>query len=90
METKQINATVEWMSCGQDHPCGDTHRRCEIHTLEQLTDSDILDLVNEHSKLPKSEFDKGGLSMAQYFAGYYTIEKTTYGYFYHGVEPYDD
>jgi hypothetical protein len=90
METRQINATVKWGKCGQDHPYGDTHRRCEIHTNEELTDKDILDLVGEHSKLPESEFDKGGLSMAQYFVGYYTIEKTDYGYFYHGVEPYDD
>lgn len=90
METRQINAIVKWGKCGQDQPYDDTHRRCEIYTNEELTDSDILDLVGEHSKLPKSEFKKGGLPMSQYFIGYYTIEKTDYGYFYHGVEPYDD
>ena len=90
METRQINATLLWRKCGQDQPYGDTHRRCEIHTSEQLTDNDVLNLVGEHSKLPKSKFKESGLSMAQYFVGYYTIEKTDYGYFYHGVEPYDD
>lgn len=90
MEATQINVECKWGKCGQDHAYGDTHRRCEIHTKQELTNAEILNLVNEHHKLPKEEFDKGGLTMAQYFCGYYTIEKTTYGYFYHGIEPYDD
>lgn len=82
--------TLNWIHVGQYRPYGDTYRVCEVHTNEQLSDSDILNLVNEHHKLPKEEFDKGCSSMAQYFAGWYTVERTEYGYLYTGCEPYDD
>lgn len=89
---KQIEATLKWTKVGQKHAYGDFHRECEIHTKEELTNEDILSLTEETGKMEKSIFDSKALSMPleEYFRGYYTIEKTPYGYYYHGVEPYDD
>ena len=90
METKQINATLNWSHVGQYRPYGDTYRVCEIHTTQELSVSDILSLIDNRGKLPKEEFDSKQLTMSEYFTGYYTIEKTQYGYLYTGVEPYTD
>jgi hypothetical protein len=90
MEAKQINATLNWSHVGQYHSYGDTYRVCEIHTTQELSVSDILSLVDNRGKLPKEEFDSKQLTMSEYFTGYYTIEKTQYGYLYTGVEPYTD
>ena len=90
MEIKQIEADLKWKQCGQSHPYGDTHRICEIHTKENLSKEDILLLVHNNGKMEKEEFDNTLKDMGTYFRGYYTLQKTYYGYLYHGVEPYDD
>jgi hypothetical protein len=90
MEAKQINAELKWTHCGQKHAYGDSHYECEIHTKEELEEKDILLLVNNGRRLPKEEWQKRHGDINEYFRGYYTITKTTYGYFYHGVYPYDD
>lgn len=83
-------ATLNWTHVGQYHSYGDTFRVCEVHTDVELTDDEILSLVGNGNKRPKSEFDKGCSSMLEYFTGWYTIERTDYGYLYTGCEPYDD
>jgi hypothetical protein len=83
-------ATLNWTHVGQYRPYGDTYRVCEVRTDEQLSDSDVLNLVGEHHKRPKAEFDKGCSSPMEYFAGWYTVEHTEYGYLYTGCEPYTD
>ena len=90
MEAKQINAELKWTHCGQKHAYGDSHYECEIHTQEELEEKDILLLVNNGRRLPKEEWQKRHGDINEYFRGYYTIVKTSYGYFYHGVYPYDD
>ena len=90
MEVKQINAELKWTHCGQKHAYGDSHYECEIHTQEELEEKDILLLVNNGRRLPKEEWQKRHGDINEYFRGYYTITKTNYGYFYHGVYPYDD
>ena len=90
METKQLNVELKWTHCGQYHPYGDTFRECEIHTNEDIPEKDILLLVKNGSKLPKEEWQKGTGDIGVYFAGWYTITKTNYGYKYIGCEPYTD
>ena len=92
MEVKQINAELKWTHCGQKHAYGDSHYECEIHTQEVLEEKDILLLVNNGSRLPYEEWKERtvGYNPDVYFRGYYIITKTDYGYFYHGVYPYDD
>lgn len=81
---------LNWTKCGQMHAYGDTYRICEIITNEELEESKILELIRNGKKLRKDIFDSTKKTMIQYFTGYYTIEKTIYGYLYTGVEPYDD
>jgi hypothetical protein len=90
MEIKQINAELVWKHRGQKHPYGDLHYECEIHTEQELSDEDILDLTGERGRLPYKEWKDKISNIDDYFKGYYTIQKTQYGYFYHGVYPYDD
>lgn len=89
MEVKQIDAKLIWQHCGQKNPYGDSHYECEIHTNQELSDEDILDLTDEKGRLPYKEWKKCD-DINDYFKGYYTIKKTDYGYYYHGVYPYDD
>lgn len=86
----QIEAKLVWKKHGQIRPYGDNHYDCEIHTKEELSDADILQLTKETGRLPYEEWKKRRNNISDYFKGYYTIEKTDYGYFYHGVYPYDD
>lgn len=86
----QIEAKLVWKKHGQIRPYGDSHYDCEIHTKEELSDADILQLTKETGRLPYEEWKKKRNNISDYFKGYYTIEKTNYGYFYHGVYPYDD
>ena len=90
MEAKQINAELKWTHCGQINAYGDSHYECEIHTQEELEEKDILLLVNNGRRLPYKEWRKRHGDINEYFRGYYIITKTNYGYFYHGVYPYDD
>lgn len=90
METKQINAELNWTHVGQYNPYGDTHRICEVHTDENLDEKDILSLVHNGEKLPKQEWKQYNNNILTYFRGYYVLEKTPYGYLYHAVEPYTD
>ena len=55
-----------------------------------MTDDEILDITKEKGRLPYEEWKKRRNNISDYFKGYYTIEKTNYGYLYHGVYPYDD
>lgn len=89
METKQINAELNWVHVGQYNAYGDTHRICEITTNEKLDESVILSLVGNGSKLPEDKWKNAG-DATVYFRGYYTLKKTNYGYLYHAVEPYCD
>ena len=81
---------IKWKRCGQWHAYGDTHRECEIHTDEEMSDKEILARLGETGKMEESVFKNTEKTMEQYFRGYYTIKKTPYGYYYHGIEPYDD
>lgn len=89
-EIKQYDVQLNWTKCGQLHAYGDTHRVCEIHTKEEIPENDLLLLVKNGSKMEKSKFDNTMKDMATYFRGYYTLQKTDYGYLYHAVEPYTD
>lgn len=86
----QIEAKLVWRHSGQRHAYGDSHYECEIHTKQELSDNDILQLTKETGRLPYEEWKKRTGNINDYFKGYYTITKTDYGYFYHGVYPYDD
>ena len=90
MEIQQIIADLKWKHRGQKHPYGDSHYECEIHTQDNLSDEDILNLTDEKGRLPYKEWKEKINNINDYFKGYYTIQKTPYGYFYHGVYPYDD
>lgn len=90
MEIKQLNAELKWTHCGQKHAYGDTFRECEIHTPDVLEENDILLLVGNGHKLPKTEWQKNTDDISIYFGGWYTITKTEYGYKYIGCEPYTD
>lgn len=90
MEIKQIEAELVWKHHGQKHAYGDSHYECEIHTNQELSDDDILDLTDERGRLPYKEWKEKISNINDYFKGYYTIKKTDYGYYYHGVYPYDD
>jgi hypothetical protein len=81
---------LKWLRHGQQRPYGDSYYDCEIHTDEEMTDEEILKITKETGRLPKEEWDKRKNNIGDYFRGYYTIEKTSYGYLYHGVYPYDD
>ena len=87
---KHLNVELKWTHAGQYHPYGGTYRICEIHTPDLIEENDILLLVGNGKKLSKDVFDSKKLTMLEYFTGYYTIEKTDYGYLYTGVEPYCD
>lgn len=88
---KQIEAELKWLESGQRRPYGDSYYTCEIHTKQELTDKEILALTKETGRLPYDEWkEKSAKSIDAYFKGYYTIEKTDYGYLYKGVYPYDD
>ena len=87
----QPECTLNWVHSGQYRPYGDTFKECEIHTNDSMKEKDLLLLVNNGSKLPKVEWDKHKFnSAAVYFQGWYTLEKTYYGYKYVGCEPYTD
>jgi hypothetical protein len=93
MEIKQYDVELIWTHSGQRHAYGDSHYECEIHTKEDIPEKDILLLVNNGKRLPYEEWKAKSVdvfNMDIYFLGYYTIKKTDYGYFYHGVYPYDD
>lgn len=75
---------------GQRHSYGDSYYTCEIHTKEEMTDDEILSITKEKGRLPYEEWKKRRNNINDYFRGYYTIEKTNYGYLYKGVYPYDD
>lgn len=91
MEVKQLNVELNWTHVGQYHAYGDTYRECEIHTPDILEDNEVLLLVQEKHKLPKEEWKvKSQNDIMVYFRGWYTIDKTDYGYKYIGCEPYDD
>ena len=90
MKVKTLNVDLKWTHVGQYRPYGDTHRVCEIHTTQELSEKDILDVVKHGNKLRKDIWEGKDLSIGEYFTGYYTIEKTKYGYKYEGVEPYTD
>ena len=81
---------LKWLEHGQRSSYGDSHYTCEIHTKEEMTDGEILDITKEKGRLPYEEWKKRRNNISDYFKGYYTIEKTNYGYLYHGVYPYDD
>ena len=89
---QQSSIDLKWVYVGQYNPYGDIYRVCELHTKDILDEDTILNLVGDNNKLRKDIFfDRGDqLTMGEFFTGYYTIEKTEYGYKYTGVEPYDD
>lgn len=87
---KQIEAELKWVERGQRHAYGDSFYTCEIHTKQELTDDEILELTKEKGRLPYEEWRKRMGNISDYFRGYYTITKTDYGYLYKGVYPYDD
>jgi hypothetical protein len=90
MEVKQLNVELKWVHCGQKHAYGDSHYECEIHTPDVMEEKELLLLVNNGNRLPYEEWRLHTGNAEVYFRGYYTLEKTTYGYYYHGVYPYDD
>lgn len=81
---------LKWLEHGQRHPYRDSYYTCEIHTEDEMTDSEILSITKEEGRLPYEEWKKRINNISDYFKGYYTIEKTSYGYLYKGVYPYDD
>lgn len=81
---------LNWLEHGQRHAYGDSYYTCEIHTNKPMTDAEILSVTKETGRLPYEEWRKRSGNMSDYFKGYYTIEKTSYGYLYKGVYPYDD
>lgn len=90
MIVEQLNAEITWAHVGQYHPYGDTVRVAEIACVEPLSEETILKLCNNDCRLPKSEWEKHYYDISMYFRGYYTIEKTDYGYKYTSVDPYTD
>ena len=80
---------LKWLRRGQQHPYGDSYYDCEIHTTQEMTDEEILAITKETGRLPYEQW-KNHKTMDEYFRGYYTITKTSYGYLYKGVYPYDD
>jgi len=80
---------LKWLRHGQQRPYGDSYYDCEIHTTEEMSDEEILAITKETGRLPYEQW-KNHKTMDEYFRGYYTIEKTDYGYLYKGVYPYDD
>lgn len=90
-EVIQYNAELKWVKRGQYRPYDDMHYICEIHTEEEIPEKDILLLVENGRRLPKAEWNiRSKQCFDDIFRGYYTIEKTDYGYRYYGVDPYDD
>ena len=81
---------LKWLERGQRRSYGDSYYTCEIHTESEMTDDEILLITNEQGRLPYEEWRKRMGNIMDYFKGYYTIEKTNYGYLYKGVYPYDD
>lgn len=81
--------TVKWTHCGQKHAYGDSFYEAEIHTDKELSEEEILKLVNNR-RLPYGEWSKRFGDPAIYFGGYYTITPTSYGYKYIGCDPYTD
>ena len=81
---------LKWLEHGQRRSYGDSYYTCEIHTKEEMTDDEILSITKEKGRLPYEEWKKRRNNINDYFRWYYTIEKTTYGYLYKGVYPYDD
>jgi hypothetical protein len=81
---------LKWLHRGQQRPYGDSHYDCEIHTIEEMSDEEILKITQETGRLPYEEWKKRSGNIDDYFKGYYTITKTSYGYLYKGVYPYDD
>lgn len=88
MMIEQLNAEIKWVHSGQYYPYGDTYRVAEITCVNELAEATILKLCHNNGKLRKDVFYNSNLNMSEYFRGYYTIEKTRYGYTYIGVEPY--
>ena len=81
---------LKWLERGQRDFYSDSYYTCEIHTEDIMTDAEILFITSEQGRLPYEEWRKRMGNIMDYFKGYYTIEKTNYGYLYKGVYPYDD
>ena len=82
---------VTWTHVGQYRLYGDTFRVAEIHTDCELSTAEILTLVNNGNAPSKEEYDAlPNATAADYFRGWYFIERMPYGYKYTKQEPYDD
>jgi hypothetical protein len=82
---------VNWVHVGQYHPYGDTFRVAEIRTDEELSTNEILKAVNNGNTPSHEEYEaKPNKTAADYFRGWYFIERTSYGYKYTKQEPYTD
>ena len=81
---------LKWIERGQRCYRSNAYYTCEIYTEDEMADDEILFITNEKGRLPYEEWKKRKNNINDYFKGYYTIEKTSYGYLYKGVYPYDD
>lgn len=89
--TEWCDCEIECVHSGQYHPYGDTHRVFAINTRLQLTDAQILYIMNDKYgyDVPLKK-DWNSHDCMSYFRGYCEITKTDFGYKYDKVEPYDD
>jgi len=83
--------TVKWTHVGQYKPYGDTFRVAEVHCKQELSKEEILRYVEHDGTPSKQEYEAlPNKTAADYFRGWYTIEKMPYGYKYTKQEPYTD
>ena len=81
---------VEWTHSGQYRPYGDTFRVAEIKT-EDTNPQSILELMRVFFRYDvplKENWGKG--TMAEYFAGWCTVEPIEGGFRYTKCEPWTD
>ena len=86
-----MEVKLNWTHVGQYHPYGDTFRVAEIHCESELSTDEILALVNNGNAPSRKEYDAlPNATAADYFRGWYFLERTSYGYKYTKQEPYTD
>ena len=90
MEVKEVKCT----HAGQYRPYGDSYYVYELYLDGEYTKEDVLDYsfkeISRRKMQSRSEWSEAHGDPDKYFAGYYELIKTDYGYKYTVCFPYTD
>lgn len=90
MEVKEVKCT----HAGQYRPYGDSYYVYEVYLEGDYTKEDVLDYcfkeISRRKMQSRNEWSEAHGDPDKYFAGYYELIKTDYGYKYTVCLPYTD